>query len=502
VFKRVLIANRGEIAVRVIRACRDLGVETVAVFSDADRTALHVQLADHAVRVGRPPSTESYLSIDAILAAAERSGAEAVHPGYGFLAENAEFARRLTAAGLAFIGPSPEAIEQMGDKAEARRLMRAAGVPVVPGSEGILSSEDEVLAVARDIGFPLMLKAAAGGGGKGMRLVDAEGELLSALRAVRSEARSSFGDDRLYAERYVTKPRHIEIQLLADMHGNVVHLYDRECSIQRRHQKVIEEAPSPVLREDVRAAMGEVAVRAARAIDYTGAGTIEFLLDAEQNFYFMEMNTRIQVEHPITEAITDVDLVKSQIAVAAGEPLPFGQEQVRRRGHAIECRIYAEDPYRGFLPSPGRINHLHLPGGRGIRVDSGVYRGGEVSPFYDPMIAKIVSWAKTREEAINRMRRAVEECQIGGPATNLAFHRWLLAHPRFARGDFDTNLIQEEMAGFTGAPANVELEDAAVVAALCFKRLRNREVRVRSRGQISGSLSPWVLTARKSRLGR
>jgi acetyl-CoA carboxylase biotin carboxylase subunit len=501
VFKRVLIANRGEIAVRVIRACRDLGVETVAVFSDADRTALHVQLADRALRIGPPPSRESYLSIDAVLAAAERSRAEAIHPGYGFLSENADFARRTTDAGLAFIGPKPEAIEQMGDKAEARRLMRAAGVPVVPGSEGVLSTENEVIAAANHIGFPLMMKAAAGGGGKGMRLVAAEVDLLPALRAVRSEARSSFGDDRLYAERYITKPRHIEIQLLADTQGNVVHLYDRECSIQRRHQKVIEEAPSPVLREDVRAAMGEVAVRAARAIGYTGAGTIEFLLDAEQRFYFMEMNTRIQVEHPITEAITDVDLVKAQIAVAAGERLPFGQEQVRPRGHAIECRIYAEDPYRGFVPSPGRITHLHLPGGRGIRVDSGVYRGGEVPPFYDPMIAKVVSWAKTREEAINRMRRAVEECQIGGPATNLAFHRWLLHHPRFVRGDCDTGFIDEEIAGFTGTTANVELEDAAVVAALCFKRLRAREARVRSRGQVSGSLSPWVLTARRKRLG-
>src|SRR6202030_285608 len=400
-FKKILIANRGEIAVRVIRACRELGIESVAVFSEADRAALHVRAADYAVAVGPAPARESYLNIERILAAAEATGAEAVHPGYGFFSENAGFARAVADAGMVFIGPPPTAIEKMGDKVEARKLMAAAGVPVVPGSPGTLETEDEVRAVAAKIGFPIMLKAAAGGGGKGMRLVEHEKDLASAVRTVASEAQSSFGDGRFYVEKFVKRPRHIEIQVFA--------------------------------------------VKAARAVNYVGAGTIEFLADADRNFYFLEMNTRIQVEHPVTELVTGVDLVKAQIQVAAGMPLPFKQSDLAQRGWAIECRIYAEDPAAGFVPAPGKIDTLRLPDGPGVRVDAGVYEGAEVSLFYDPMISKLATWGRNRGEAIDRMRRALAECTIAGAlTTNLAFHRWIVEQPRFLAGDFDTNFINEE----------------------------------------------------------
>lgn len=444
-FKRILIANRGEIAVRVIRACRELGIESVAVFSEADRAALHVRAADYAVAVGPAPARESYLNIERILAAAKATGAEAVHPGYGFFSENAGFARAVADAGMVFIGPPPTAIEKMGDKVEARKLMTAAGVPVVPGSPGTLETEDEVRDVAKKIGFPIMVKAAAGGGGKGLRLVEEEKDLASVVRTVASEAKSSFGDGRFYVEKFVKRPRHIEVQVFADQKGETVHVFERECSIQRRHQKVVEESPSPFITPEMRRAMGEVAVKAARAVNYVGAGTVEFLVDADRNFYFLEMNTRIQVEHPVTELVTGVDLVKAQIQVAAGMPLPFKQKDLAQRGWAIECRIYAEDPAAGFVPAPGKIDTLRLPDGPGVRVDAGVYEGVEVSLFYDPMIAKLVTWGRDRGEAIDRMRRALAECTIAGElTTNLEFHRWIVEQPGFLAGDFDTNYINQE----------------------------------------------------------
>jgi acetyl-CoA carboxylase biotin carboxylase subunit len=444
-FKRILIANRGEIAVRVIRACRDLGIQSVAIYSDADRAALHVREADYAVPVGSAPAAESYLKTERILEAAKKTGAEAIHPGYGFFSENADFASAVEKAGLIFIGPSPEAIKAMGDKVEARKAMAKAGVPVVPGSPGTLSGEAEVRAHANRIGYPVMLKAAAGGGGKGLRFVEKESELASAIRAVGGEAKSSFGDARLYVEKYLSRPRHIEFQVFADQQGATVHVFERECSIQRRHQKVVEESPSPFITPEMRRAMGEVAVKAAQAVNYCGAGTIEFLADADRNFYFLEMNTRIQVEHPITELVTGVDLVKTQIEVAAGAPLPFKQKDLSQRGWAVECRIYAEDPAAGFVPAPGRIDTLKWPSGPGVRNDAGVYAGAEVPIFYDPMISKLAVWGRDRVEAMARMRRALSEMVIAGElTTNLDFHRWLMEHPVFLSGDYDTNFIGQQ----------------------------------------------------------
>jgi len=444
-FKRILIANRGEIAVRVIRACRDLGVESIAIYSEADRGALHVREADYAVAVGPSPASESYLKTERILEAAKTTGAEAIHPGYGFFSENAGFASAVADAGLVFIGPSPEAIKSMGDKVEARKAMAAAGVPVVPGSPGTLAGEAEVRAAAAKIGYPIMLKAAAGGGGKGLRFVEKESELASAIRSVGGEAKSSFGDARIYVEKYLSRPRHIEFQIFADRNGKTVHVFERECSIQRRHQKVVEESPSPFITPAMRRAMGEVAIKAAQAVGYCGAGTIEFLADADRNFYFLEMNTRIQVEHPITELVTGVDLVKAQIEVAAGAPLPFSQEDLSQRGWAVECRIYAEDPAAGFVPAPGRIDTLRWPSGPGVRNDAGVYAGAEVPVFYDPMISKLAVWGRDRAEAIARMRRALGEFVIAGElTTNLDFHRWLMNHPVFLSGDYDTNFIEQE----------------------------------------------------------
>jgi acetyl-CoA carboxylase, biotin carboxylase subunit len=444
-FKRILIANRGEIAVRVIRACRDLGIESVAVFSDVDRAALHVREADQAVLVGPAPAAESYLNTEAILDAAKKTGAQAIHPGYGFFSERAAFARAVEDAGLTWIGPPPDAIERMGDKVAARKLMAAAGVPITPGSPGTLETEAEVREIANKIGFPIMIKAAAGGGGKGMRLVDSDQDLGSIVRTVASEAKSSFGDGRFYVEKYLKRPRHIEVQVMADKYGNTVHVFERECSIQRRNQKVIEESPSPFITPEMRAKMGEVAVRAAKAVNYTSAGTIEFLADADRNFYFMEMNTRIQVEHPVTELVTGIDLVRTQIEIAAGAKLPFKQEDLAQRGWAVECRIYAEDPAAGFAPAPGKIETIRFPSGPGVRNDAGVYAGAEVPIFYDPMISKLVTWGATRSEAIDRMRRALGEFVIAGELrTNLDFHRWMMTQPRFLKGDFDTNFISQE----------------------------------------------------------
>jgi len=443
-FKRILIANRGEIAVRITRACREFDIETVAVYSEADRESLHVKYADYAYPIGPAPSSQSYLVIDRIIEVAKKSGAEAIHPGYGFLAENAGFASRCKDEGIVFIGPSPEVIDQMGDKVKARQIMKAAGVPVVPGSDGILTSEEEVVQTAESIGYPFMLKAVAGGGGKGLRLVRGPREVSSAYRAVGSEAASSFGDPRLYVEKYIEKPRHVEIQILADKYGHVIHLYDRECSIQRRHQKVIEESPAPGLDDRTRRRIGRIAIQGARAVGYVGAGTLEFLLDQERNFYFLEMNTRLQVEHAVTERVVGIDLVKAQIEIAAGGYLPWRQRHITQTGHAIECRIYAEDAENDFMPCPGKIEGLRFPEGLGLRNDCGVYEGAEVSIYYDPMIAKLICWGENRVEAILRMRRALREYQVRGIKTNIPFHQWILRHPRFMSGDVSTGFIDEE----------------------------------------------------------
>ena len=439
--RKVLIANRGEIAVRIIRTLRDMGKESVAVYSEADRCARHVRLADEAVFLGPPPAAMSYLRMDKILEAAKRTGADAVHPGYGFLSENADFAARCAKEGLTFIGPPPEAIHAMGEKTRARKLMAAAGVPVVPGTLAPLASAEEALREAAKAGYPVMLKAAAGGGGKGMRLVHSERDLPGALRDAASEAQASFGDRAVYLEKAIVNPRHVEMQILADAHGHCVWLGERECSIQRRHQKVIEEAPSPLATPEMRRAMGEVAVRAAQAVGYVNAGTVEFLADNDRNFYFMEMNTRLQVEHPVTEAVTGLDLVREQLLVAEGHPLSLRQEELTLRGWAIEARIYAEDPALGFLPCPGKVAAVRLPEGPGVRVDAAVFGGGEISSFYDPMVAKVVCWGRDRASAAAVMRRALEEFQIVGPETNRHFLQHLVGHPDFLAGRLDTGFI-------------------------------------------------------------
>jgi acetyl-CoA carboxylase, biotin carboxylase subunit len=470
--RKILIANRGEIAVRIARACRELDIASVAVYSEADRAALHVRMADEAFAIGPAPSRESYLHIDRVLDAARRSGADAVHPGYGFLAENADFARACEEAAIVFIGPRSETIALMGEKTSARRLAVEAGVPVVPGT---LQPVDDLEALRREadrIGFPVMLKAAAGGGGKGLRLVPDAASLASSAERARSEALSAFGDGSLYLEKALLRPHHIEIQVLADHHGHVVHVFERECSIQRRHQKVIEESPSPFVTPELRERMGALAVALALKAGYQSAGTLEFLVDAGRNPYFLEMNTRLQVEHPVTEMVTGLDLVKLQIAIAEGEPLPFGQGDLRQRGHAIECRVYAEDPAQGFLPSPGRIVALRAPAGPGLRDDSGVYEGAEVPIHYDPLISKLVAWGADRVEAIARMRRAVSEYAVLGITTTLPFFDRVLRHPAFVSGDIDTGFIERHMAELGPAPSD-EVRDIAVVAA-AVRALRER----------------------------
>ncbi|HEV7859092.1 MAG TPA: acetyl-CoA carboxylase biotin carboxylase subunit [Pyrinomonadaceae bacterium] len=442
IFRKILIANRGEIAVRIVRACRDLCISPVAVYSEADRDALHVRFADEAVCVGPPSSAESYLNIPAIINAAQSVEADAIHPGYGFLAENADFARAVKRAGLTFIGPTAEAMEIMGSKTSARRAALEVGVPVVPGTTEPLHSDTEAREVAARFGYPVMLKASAGGGGKGMRLVAKEDELKSAFETAQSEAAAAFGDPEIYLEKAIERPRHIEIQIFADTQGNFVHLGERECSIQRRHQKVIEECPSPINDENLRQQMGEAAIRAARAVAYVGAGTVEFLVaDATREFYFLEMNTRLQVEHPVTELVTGIDLVREQMMVASGAPLSFTQADVSWTGHAIECRVYAEDPDNDFLPSPGRITHLSVPAGPGIRDDGGVSAGTEVSIYYDPMISKLAAWGRTRAEAIDRLRRALDEYSVGGIKTTLPFFRRIVRDPEFILGQLDTGFI-------------------------------------------------------------
>lgn len=441
-FRKILIANRGEIAVRVIRACRDMGIISVAVYSEADREALHAQLADESVCIGPARAKDSYLNMDNILAAALGVGADAIHPGFGFLSENAAFARKCREAGIVFIGPSPETMEKMGDKIAARETALRAGAPVVPGSHGAVNSYEEAEAIAKDIGFPVMIKASAGGGGRGIRKVDALGELQHHFLSAAAEAEAAFGDGSLYIEKFVENPRHIEFQILADSQGTVVHLFERECSIQRRHQKLLEESPSPFLDEDLRQKMGDSAIAIAKACGYCNAGTIEFLVDSNRNYYFCEMNTRIQVEHPVTESVTGIDLVVAQIRIAAGEPIPFCQEELGQRGHAIECRINAEDYTRDFMPCPGRIIGLHTPGGPGVRVDSAVYQGCTISPFYDSMLSKLIVCGSTRKQAIARMKRALAEYLFEGITTNIDFQLKIIDTPEFLNGDYDTGFIE------------------------------------------------------------
>ncbi|MDQ1002152.1 acetyl-CoA carboxylase biotin carboxylase subunit [Neobacillus niacini] len=440
--KKVLIANRGEIAVRVIRACKELGINTVAVYSEADKEALHVRLADEAYCIGPHLSAKSYLNITNLLSVANVTNADAIHPGYGFLAENADFAKQCNENNIIFVGPSPEAISKMGAKAVARETMRVAGVPIVPGTAGVIEDMEEALQIARKIGYPVIVKATAGGGGKGMRVAESEEELKKAISMAQQEAETAFGNSGVYLEKYIEEPRHIEIQIIGDNYGNVMHLGERDCSIQRRHQKLIEEAPSPALNGELRRKMGEAALKAAKAVQYSGAGTIEFLLDKHKNFYFMEMNTRIQVEHPVTEFITGVDLVKEQLLVASGQKLSFTQEEVKINGWAIECRINAENPDKNFMPSPGKVGFYLPPGGLGVRVDSAVYPGYTISPFYDSMIAKLIVHGKDREEAIARMKRALNEFVVEGIDTTIAFHLRLLEHPEFISGDFTTKFLE------------------------------------------------------------
>jgi acetyl-CoA carboxylase biotin carboxylase subunit len=474
---KVLIANRGEIAVRVIRACRELGYPTVAVYSEPDRSALHTVYADQAFPVGPAPSRESYLRIDRILDAAKKSGAEAIHPGYGFLAENADFARACRDAGLLFIGPSPESIEAMGSKTEARARMQAAGVPVVPGLIDPVKSFDEISAFAKETGYPIMIKAAAGGGGKGMRRIDREEDLFPSFERVTSEAESFFGDGSVYAEKYIEAPRHIEVQVVGDQHGNIVHVGERECTLQRRHQKVVEEAPSPVVDEELRQRLGAMAVRAAAAVNYYSTGTIECLMGPDREFYFLEMNTRLQVEHPVTEMVWGVDLVKEQLRIAQGEKLSFTQQDLRLLGHAIECRIYAEDPARKFAPSPGLIRYINLPQGPGVRNDQGVYAGYTVPVFYDPMLSKLIVHGNTREEAIARMRRALSEYRVEGIMTTIPFFTFIMNNQDFAEGRFDTGYIDRILPeiDFAHRPANDRDVDAAIAAAaiMAFEESQN-----------------------------
>lgn len=462
--RKILVANRGEIAVRVMRSCREMDILTVAVYSDADGGAMHVRYADEAYHIGPAPSSESYLKIDKIIEVAKRCGAEAIHPGYGFLSENAAFSDRCKEEGIIFIGPSGDSIRSMGDKITARKNMIAAGVPVVPGTTEPISDEDKALDVIREIGLPVMIKASAGGGGKGMRLVKEEPEILNAIRAARSEARSAFGDDSVYIEKYIESPHHIEFQILADNHGNTIHLFERECSVQRRHQKVVEETPSPLLTPSVREEMGKFAVAAAKAVNYSGAGTIEFIVDENLNYYFLEMNTRLQVEHPITERVVGVDLVKEQIRIASNEALALKQEELKQRGHAIECRIYAEDPDRNFMPSPGVIKHITEPHGLGVRCDGYVYEGYEIPLYYDPMISKLICWGKTRDEAIARMKRALYEYKITGVKTSIRLLVRIMDTPDFKEGKYNTHFIDKNRDFlFSMPPINPRVEDVAIM---------------------------------------
>ena len=500
-FRKLLIANRGEIAVRVIRACREMGISPIAVYSEVDALALHVRMSDAAFPIGPAPAAESYLRIDRILEAARLSGAEAVHPGYGFLAENAEFAQACIDAGLVFVGPPPKAMRDLGLKTEARKLMHAAGVPVVPGTLEPLKDIDEVRRAADQVGFPVALKAVAGGGGKGLRMVAEPAQLEASFRQAMSEAGAAFGDASVYLERAIQRPRHVEVQILADQHGECVWLGERDCSIQRRHQKVLEESPSPAVGPELRAQMGEVAVRAAQAAGYTNAGTVEFLLAPDGSFYFLEVNARLQVEHPVTEEVTGVDLVREQIRIAYGEPLGYDQTAIQRRGYALECRIYAEDPAAGFVPSVGRLIGYRPPAGPGVRVDSGVEEQASISVYYDPMIAKLIVHAADRQQGLERMARALREFLILGVKTSIPLHRWLVGHPDVRSGDVDTDWLEREWS-----PAHAErllaedVEMAAVAAAMLVDSARSSGALAAAAPAVDGDCSAWRLAARQAAL--
>ncbi len=486
---------------RVVRACREMGIATVAVYSDVDRAALHVRMADEAYPIGAAAASESYLNIPKILEVARQSGAEAIHPGYGFLSENPRFARACAEDGVKFIGPTAQAMERMGSKTRARQAMEKAGVPFVPGTSRGLESAEEAAQVAARIGYPVMLKAAAGGGGKGMRLVEKPQELREALEAARSEAERAFGDREVYLEKAIVNPRHIEVQVLGDEHGNLVHLGERECSLQRRHQKVLEESPSPVVDDAMRAKMGEVAVRVAKAAGYTNAGTVEFLADQERNFYFLEMNTRLQVEHPVTELVTGLDLVQLQIRIAAGEKLPFTQKDVQLRGHAIEVRIYAEDPDNQFFPSPGKIEQLATPSGPGIREDRGIYEGWTVPLDYDPMLSKLIAYGSDRAQAIARLERALEEYFIGGIKTNLGLFRKILGSEEFRAGKLDTGLLERLLKRKTETDAGTDDHRVAVIGAAIFAALGTTVLdKARTVGQNGGTKSAWLAAGREEAL--
>jgi len=498
-FKKILVANRGEIAVRIIKACQEMGISTVAVFSDADRLSLHVQIADEAIGIGPAPAVDSYLDMDRIIQAAQKTGAAAIHPGYGFLAENSAFARRCEKEKIVFIGPSSDALELVGDKVRSRQTLEKAGIPIIPGMKGIVKDPSAVKTEARKIGYPVMIKASAGGGGKGMRVVFDEKELTPALEAGMREAKSAFGDESVYLEKYIEEPRHVEFQVLADNNGNVVHLFERECSIQRRHQKIVEETPSQALDPGLRARMGKAARKVMQVSGYNNAGTVEFLLDRDKNFYFLEVNARLQVEHPVTELTTGVDLVHQQIKIAAGEKLPFEQKDLEQKGHAIECRIYAEDPHNNFLPSSGKILYFKEPNGPGVRHDCGIYSGWDVPIYYDPILAKLIVWAENRETACQRMIEALDDYVILGVQTSIRFLRDLVGHPQFRKGETTTRFIQDHFADWTGEKDSEKKQKMALLAA-AFDSLHRTTSGKKFQMTQKEIYSPW-LSLGKWRLG-
>jgi acetyl-CoA carboxylase biotin carboxylase subunit len=500
-FRKILIANRGEIAVRILRACRELGIQTVAVYSDVDRASLHVRLAEQAFAIGPAPSRESYLSIDKLMDVAKKSGCDALHPGYGFLAENPALPRACADLGITFIGPSADAMEAMGSKTAGKQLARRVQVPTVPGTSDPIENPDEAQALARSMGYPILLKAIAGGGGKGMRVVPTDDAFPSSWRDATSEAMNAFGDARVFIEKYLLGPRHIEIQIFADAHGRCVSLGERECSVQRRHQKVVEEAPSPVVTPDLRRKMGEAAVRLARAGGYTNAGTVEFLVDADLNFYFLEVNTRLQVEHPVTEQVTGLDLVKLQIAIAANHRLPFAWETITPRGHAMEVRLYAEDPDNNFFPSPGKIISRHAPTGPGIRLDEGVYEGWTVPMEYDPLLSKLIAWGNSREETISRLRRALDEYSITGIRTNVSLFRRILSDPEFLRAEIHTKWLDELLARpHPAVPPRPGTEQAALIAAALWHSTESNSAV--TGGGAPGAPSRWKMEGRRQQVDR
>ncbi len=482
--KKVLVANRGEIAIRVMRSCREMGIQSIAVYSEVDRSSMHVRFADEAYYIGPSPSNESYLNIENIIEAARKSGADAIHPGYGFLSENAGFSQRCEDEGIIFIGPSPNSISSMGDKITARKHILAAGVPVVPGTIEPITDEMAAIEKIAEIGLPVMIKASAGGGGKGMRLVKRKEDIIGAIRGAKSEAKTAFGNDAVYIEKYIESPHHIEFQVLADKHGNTIHLFERECSVQRRHQKVIEETPSPLMNPEIREEMGKHAVAAAQAVNYHGAGTIEFIVDDNLKYYFLEMNTRLQVEHPITERVVGVDLVKEQIKIAQGEKLMLRQEELRQSGHAIECRIYAEDPDNNFMPSPGKITHITEPLGLGVRHDGYVYTGYEIPMFYDPLISKLIVWARTRDEAIARMRRALYAYKITGIKTSIPFLARIMNNEDFIKGNYNTHFIEKHQDMLMAKdPCGRRCQDIALIAAFMHYNNKIEAVKTGQNGQ-------------------